>query len=244
MTTYGLLGYPLSHSFSQKYFTEKFQLEGIADCSYQNFEREDLHGLKTTLPGSLAGLNVTIPHKERILDFLDTSDQIVKAVQACNCIKIAGDKWSGFNTDVIGFQRSFSKLLKSHHTHALILGTGGASKAVAFVLDQLNIDFKFVSTSKKGDNILDYASLNQKIIQNHPVIINTTPLGTFPGIHTFPDISYDALSSHHYLYDLVYNPAKTLFLEKGERCGSVIKNGKEMLEIQAEESWKIWNSDQ
>lgn len=242
MRLFGLIGYPLSHSFSKKYFTEKFEKEGLSDYKYELFSIAVIDELKNVIDrhSDLRGLNVTIPYKEQVLSFLDEADDIVKKIQACNCINMINGKLRGFNTDVEGFERSLKTQLKPHHKKALILGTGGAAKAVEFVLQKSGIDFKYVSR-KSSVNSYSYDELTPGIISDHPLIINTTPLGMYPAITEAPDIPYKALTTDHYLFDLVYNPEKTLFLQKGEEKGAATKNGYEMLVIQAEESWRIWN---
>lgn len=244
MKVYGLIGYPLGHSFSQKYFTEKFLQSGISNCRYDLFPLETINRLPALLqhtPG-ICGLNITIPHKQNIIPFLDDTTQLPKGLSACNCIKITEGKMVGFNTDIAGFEQSLSPLLKPYHTNALVLGNGGAAEAVKFVLNKLKIQYKVVSRELHSDSQLTYRNLNEKIIEEHLLIINTTPLGTFPNIGESPNIPYQYLTPQHYLFDLVYNPGKTHFLQKGEEKGAIIKNGYEMLVLQAEESWKIWNS--
>lgn len=244
MKVYGLIGYPLGHSFSQKYFTEKFLQSGISDSRYDLFPLETINLLPALLqhtPG-ICGLNITIPHKQNIIPFLDDTAHLPKGLSACNCIKITEGKMVGFNTDIAGFEQSLLPLLKPYHTNALVLGNGGAAEAVKFVLNKLKIHYKVVSRELHSDSQITYRNLNGKIIEEHLLIINTTPLGTFPNIGECPDIPYQYLTPQHYLFDLIYNPAKTLFLQKGEEKGAVIKNGYEMLVLQAEESWKIWNS--
>ncbi|MDP4261852.1 MAG: shikimate dehydrogenase [Bacteroidota bacterium] len=242
MRLFGLIGFPLSHSFSKKYFTEKFEKEGRNDCRYELFPIETIDGIKKLLDQhpALCGLNVTIPYKEQVLPYLDETDDIVKKIKACNCIHIKNNRLTGYNTDAGGFERSLKPQLKPRHKTALILGTGGAAKAVEFVLRKLGIGFKYVSR-KPSINNYSYDQLTPAIMADHLLIINTTPLGMYPAIHEAPPIPYDALTSNHYLFDLVYNPEKSLFLKKGEERGSIIKNGYEMLVIQAEESWRIWN---
>jgi shikimate dehydrogenase len=242
MRLFGLIGYPLSHSFSKKYFTEKFEKEGLKDCSYELFSIASINELKNVLEQnpSLCGLNVTIPYKEQVLSFLHEKDTIVKKIKACNCISVKNGKLSGHNTDATGFERSLKDQLKPHHLKALILGAGGAAKAVEFVLRNLEINFKYVSR-KPSVNNYSYEQLTSSIITDHTLIINTTPLGMYPKTNEAPPIPYEALTPHHYLFDLVYNPERSLFLQKGQDKGAAIKNGYEMLVIQAEESWKIWN---
>lgn len=245
MKLYGLLGYPLSHSFSKDYFTRKFQNAEYKDCAYQNFELQSLFDIKNYLNSfeGLKGFNITIPYKEQILNYLDRSDKLVESINACNCISVIENEWIGYNTDVIGFELSFKGFLKPNHTKALILGTGGASKAVAYVCRKLGLEFLFISKSKKGEGYLSYEALNEDILQEYQVIINTTPVGSYPANSACPDIPYQFITSQHYLFDLIYNPEKTEFLMKGQVQGAQIRNGYEMLVIQAEESWKIWNTN-
>lgn len=245
MKLYGLIGFPLTHSFSKKYFTEKFQQTGIDNCLYENFPLENIDQIKHLLNNTdLKGLNVTIPYKEQVLPFLDEQNEVVKAIGACNCIKINNGKLKGFNTDVVGFENSIKNFLKPYHTKALIFGTGGAAKAVEYVLQKLNIDYLFVSRKKGTPKTISYHELKVEILQEHLLLINTTPLGMYPKVDDCPDIAYDYLTPQHHLYDLVYNPEKTLFLQKGEMKGATIQNGYEMLILQAEESWRIWNESE
>ena len=244
MKVYGLIGYPLTHSFSKKYFTEKFQREGIHGCMYENFPLENIEQLKTLLTNpDLKGLNVTIPYKEQVIPFLYEMNEVVKATGACNCIKIENGQLTGFNTDVVGFEKSLKKFLQPHHTKALIFGTGGAAKAVEYVLQKRKIDYLFVSRKKGTAHTISYHDLKVDILQQHLLLINTTPLGMYPKVDDCPDIAYDYLTPQHHLYDLVYNPEKTLFLQKGEAKGATIQNGYEMLMLQAEESWRIWRGE-
>ena len=243
MRLFGLIGYPLTHSFSKKYFTEKFEKMGITDCRYENFPISNIQDVKSIISSnpSLEGLNVTIPYKESVIGYLDEMTDVVKRIRACNCIRIINGKLKGFNTDTIGFEKTLLTKLKPSHTNALILGTGGAAKAVEFVLQKLKIKFKYVSR-KPSVNSFSYEQLVPGLIAQHALIINTTPLGMYPNTIQAPQIPYEALTAEHFLYDLIYNPAKTLFLEKGEQKGAAIMNGYEMLLSQAEESWNIWNS--
>jgi shikimate dehydrogenase len=243
MRKFGLIGYPLGHSFSGNYFKEKFQQEDIADCVYTNYEIGSISRLPDVLKDpDLEGLNVTIPYKESVIPFLHKKDPVVTAIGASNCIRISDGKLEGFNTDVIGFEKSLTEKLTGNDRYALILGTGGSSKAVAWVLQKRGVHFLFVSRKPTGqqDQIL-YADLNHQIIQKYTLIINTTPLGMFPNTGATADLPYAAIGPDHYFFDLVYNPSKTLFLEKGEAAGARIKNGADMLAIQAEASWEIWN---
>jgi shikimate dehydrogenase len=267
MRLFGLIGYPLGHSFSRKYFTQKFSQEGIADAEYELFPIESINLLPALLKASpgLQGLNVTIPYKEQVLPYLDVPG-IAAQIGACNCIHIKEGKLFGYNTDVVGFRESFVPGLRPGDTHALILGTGGASKAVAFALEQLGINYRYVSrkgvadgtqpisgspqpravaTQTGGGSIipaLSYESITQELLQTYSVLINCSPLGTYPNIDEAPQLPYEALSPRHYLYDLVYNPEVTRFLREGAQRGAVTRNGYDMLRLQAEESWKIWNS--
>ena len=190
---------------------------------------------------TLVGLNVTIPYKEKVIPYLDVADEIVKQTGACNCIKIVQGKKMGFNTDVIGFGTSLDIKLTHTHTHALVLGTGGAAKAVQYALKQRKISFVQVSRTPAA-GMLSYADLDQAVMESHTLIINTTPLGMYPKTDEAPPIPYQYLTPSHYLFDLVYNPDKTLFLQRGEERGAVIENGKDMLRIQADASWEIWNA--
>ena len=242
MRKFGLIGYPLSHSFSKKYFTEKFEREGIKGCIYELYAIQSINELPRLLKTEkLEGLNITIPYKKIVLPFLTSLSREVTAIQACNCISIKEDGLIGYNTDIVGFKKTFEKHLQPYHTKALILGTGGASLAVAFTLQQLNIEFLFISRSNGLNNTISYGEVNNSILKEYTIIINTTPLGTYPEVHKCPPIAYEQLTAQHYLYDLVYNPAKTMFLTRGQEQGATIENGAEMLIIQAEESWEIWN---
>ena len=246
MKIYGLIGNPLSHSFSQKYFTEKFIKENLTNSIYLNFETPDLDQELFNLKSNfdLCGLNVTIPYKSKIISFLDKVSQECKEIGACNCVKITNKKWSGFNTDVIGFETTFKSHLKKNHKKALILGTGGSAKAVAYVLKKLGIEYRFVSRKNSSENvIISYAEITSSVLNEFNIVINTTPAGMFPNIDTYPDLPYEFVSSKHYFFDLIYNPGKTLFLSKAHERGAVIENGEQMLTIQAEESWKIWNQN-
>ncbi len=244
MRLFGLIGFPLSHSFSEKYFTKKFELEGITDCRYKLFPIKSIQELPGVLSSNpnLIGLNVTVPYKQQVLSYLHSTENIPAGTEACNCIHIKEGKLIGYNTDVIGFEKSFTPLLKSHHKKALVLGNGGAATAVVFVLKKLAIDFIIVSRELHSNSSLIYKDIDKQVMVDCNIIINTTPLGMFPNENCCPDIPYQFITSKHLLYDLVYNPAKTLFLKKGEQHGANIKNGEEMLMLQAEESWRIWNN--
>lgn len=242
MKRFGLIGYPLGHSFSEKYFTDKFRREGISDCVYETFPLASIEDLTELLANhsDLVGLNVTIPYKEEVVGYLNEKSKVVTKTGACNCIHIKKGKLIGHNTDVTGFQQSLQNSFPSLPSRALILGTGGASKAVEFVLKQLKIAYIFVSRKPAANN-LSYEQLTPGIIRQSELIINTTPLGMFPQVVEAPPIPYEALGPTHCLFDLIYNPERSLFLQKGAEQGAAIKNGLEMLTIQAEEAWKIWN---
>jgi len=241
MRRFGLIGHPLTHSFSQRYFTDKFQKAGISDCVYENFAIENISSLSSLLKKypDLEGFNVTIPHKEVILPFLYSKSDVVQEISACNCVRVVGNNLFGFNTDVVGFEQTLESFLARRPSAALILGTGGSSKAVAFVLKKLRIPFHFVSR-KPSPNQFTYEELTEEIMRTHELIINTTPLGMYP-VDQFPPIPFEFVGADHFLLDLIYNPAVTLFLQKGTERGAATKNGYEMLVLQAEESWRIWN---
>ena len=242
MKVYGIIGYPLGHSFSRNYFTEKFKKEGIPDCTYENFPLASIEELPALLRSQphLCGFNVTIPYKEQVLPYLDALSDDVKMIGACNCVKIDHGKKTGYNTDVVGFEQSLLRSFPSLPSKALILGTGGAAKAVEFVFKKRSIPYIHVSRSA-GPGRLAYPMLTEALLRTHPLIVNTTPLGMHPKEDQCPPIPYECLTEEHCLFDLIYNPAKTLFLRKGEERGARIQNGLEMLLIQAEENWKIWN---
>lgn len=244
MKTFGLIGYPLTHSFSKNYFSEKFKAEDLADCSYENFPIKHIDELDEIfqLHPTLLGLNVTIPYKEKVIPFLDEANEIVNQTGACNCIKIKDGKKIGFNTDVLGFGKSLDIKLNDTHKCALVLGTGGAAKAVLYALKQRNISILQVSRTPETPNIISYQDIDTSILETHTLIINTTPLGMYPNVDEAPHIPYQDLTPAHYLFDLVYNPEKTIFLQKGEAMGATIENGRDMLRIQADASWEIWNS--
>ena len=241
MRTFGLIGNPLAHSFSKKYFEEKFVQLGITDASYDLFELSSLEDFNQLITEKLpVGLNVTIPFKEKIIPFLNEVDAEAIAIGAVNCIHFKNGKSIGYNTDVYGFEMSVKPFLENKYERALILGTGGASKAVAHVLKKWNIPFHFATRSPNRDNHLSYAALSAENIHFFPLIINTTPLGTFPKVDECPEIPFSSLTANHFLVDLIYNPAESLFLQKGKKAGAQIMNGKRMLELQAEKSWEIW----
>jgi shikimate dehydrogenase len=245
MKIYGLLGFPLTHSFSQKYFEQKFNKEGISDSVYRLFPIDAIYKLNEILKDNpdLCGLNVTIPYKQAVLEHLTSFKNIPRGLHACNCIKVKAGKTFGYNTDIIGFEKSLLPHLNQSHKKALILGNGGAAEAVKFVLTKIDMPYTVVSRRLHSNAPLTYKHLDEATMWEHQLIVNTTPLGTFPNIQEYPDIPYQFLGSEHFLYDLVYNPETSLFLEKGAQMGTAIKNGYEMLVLQAEESWRIWNED-
>jgi shikimate dehydrogenase len=246
MKKFGLIGYPLGHSFSKKYFEEKFVLEKIIDNYFELFPLENIADFKPLLQAEplLQGLAVTIPHKQTIMPFLDEISAAAMAIGAVNCIKITNGKTIGYNTDVVGFEKSLLPLLQIQHTQALVLGTGGASKAVQYVLQKINMPFTLVSrTANSKENIIGYEDITAEIINNNKLIINTTPLGMTPNEIGIPNLPYNKLTSQHLLYDLIYKPAQTKFLQEGEKQNCTTKNGFEMLIIQAEKNWEIWNSN-
>ena len=244
MIKLGLIGYPLVHSFSKKYFNEKFDNENIKNVSYQNYELKNINELKSLIKrnSDLRGLNVTIPYKEKVIKYLDKIDEKYLNIGAVNVIKIIDNKLFAINTDYEAFKITLKEWLdNSFNSKALILGTGGSSKSVSLALKELNIDHNFVSR-KKRKNVFSYEELlDIKIFSNYKLIINTTPLGMYPKINLLPNIPYSLITKNYYLYDLVYNPETTRFLEKGKRKGAKIKNGLEMLHLQAELSWNYWN---
>lgn len=244
MRKFGLIGYPLGHSFSKGYFTQKFSDQSITDASYENFPIASIDELKQVLDfqPELRGLNVTIPYKEQVIPYLHNQSPEVKEINACNCISIKDGQLTGYNTDFIGFKNSLLVKLKPHHTNALILGWGGASKAVAYALKTLGINYLIVSRRSTLPFSINYEALNETIMSQHQLIINCTPIGMYPAIEQAPGIPYQYISENHFLFDLIYNPAQTMFLQLGEERGATIENGLDMLSLQAEESWRIWNS--
>ncbi len=245
MKKYGLIGFPLTHSFSEKYFAEKFREEKINDVEYLNFPLQNIGEIEALVSGNqdICGLNVTIPYKEQVIPFLNYIDPEANEAGAVNTIIISRSKnkilLKGYNTDIIGFMQSLPDNISIKHKNALILGTGGASKAVICGLNKLNIKYQLVSrTCKPG--CITYKDMDEKTIQNNTLIINTTPLGMYPDTGLFPDIPYRYLSEQHLLYDLIYNPSITSFLNEGKKRGTGVMNGLQMLKNQAEESWKIW----
>lgn len=239
---YGLVGKNISYSFSKAYFAEKFEKEDIKNHSYENFDIQGIFEFPGILKNNpdLKGLNVTIPYKEEIIPFLDKMSKNATKIGAVNTIKFTGNgKTKGYNTDFYGFKKSLKPLLKKKHKNALILGTGGASKAVAYALRLLEIDYVFVSR-EVSEHTLTYDEIDASIFEEYQIIINCTPLGTSPNVEVCPDIPYEYFTKNHIAYDLIYNPEETLFLKKAKEKGAIIKNGYEMLVFQAEKAWKIW----
>jgi shikimate dehydrogenase len=245
---FGLIGFPLSHSWSKKFFEKKFKDEAIADASYELFPLENICKLTELIQNNpdLKGLNVTIPYKQQVIRFINHLDEVAEAVNAVNTILVRNTHGTtellGYNTDVYGFQHSLQPLLKPHHRKALILGTGGAAQAAAFVFTRLGIEFSFVSRSPGIQKSLTYNQLDADLMEAHQLIVNATPTGMFPAVHACPPIPYQLLNSGHLLFDMVYNPETTLFMKHGISAGAEVKSGLEMLHLQALRSWKIWNS--
>lgn len=240
---FGLIGKNISYSFSKKYFTEKFSLHTLDNCSYENFDLQSVEEFPSVLKNNpaLKGLNVTIPYKVEIIAYLDKISKNAAKIGAVNVIRITKKgKLKGYNSDYYGFMKSLKPLLKPHHKKALILGTGGASKAVAFALEKMGILYTFVSREEKS-GILSYNRINSTTFDNYQIIINCTPIGTSPNINDFPPIPYQYFTEKHIAFDLIYNPEETQFLKKAKENGAIIKNGLEMLKFQAEKAWKIWN---
>lgn len=243
MSKFGLIGKNIDYSFSKSYFTRKFKNEGLQH-SYQNFDLESIDIFSEIIKSTedLKGLNVTIPYKETIIPFLDTLDKKAEEIGAVNTIEITKNRTLiGHNTDYYGFMKSIEPYIKKHHKKALILGTGGASKAIAYALRKLGVDYSYVSRTASNTNSYTYQTLTEEIIDNHHIIINCTPLGTHPETNICPQIPYDAITESHLLYDLIYNPEETKFLTIGKIKGATICNGLEMLELQANKAWEIWN---
>ena len=240
---FGLLGRNINYSFSKGYFTEKFNNENFEGCTYENFDIQEISSFPEIIKNNpdLKGLNVTIPYKESAIPFLSKLSKKAALIGAVNTIKISKKgKLKGYNTDYYGFKKSLKPLLQSHHKKALILGTGGASKGVAFALEELDIPYAFVSREAK-ENAISYERINSTTFDNYQIIINSTPVGTSPNTEAFPLIPYEYFTEKHIAYDLIYNPAETQFLEKAAAQGAQIKNGLDMLIFQAEKAWKVWN---
>ena len=241
MDRYGIIGFPLGHSFSRAFFTEKFQKEHI-DAEYVNFEIPSAPLLPEIVRSNphLRGLNVTLPYKEAVIPMLDSMSDEAREIGAVNVIQVREGRLKGFNSDIIGFMGSLRPLLKPWHQHALVLGTGGASRAIRVGLERLGLDWTYVSRTA-AEGRLTYAALTPEVMEHYQVIVNCSPVGMFPKVDACPDIPYHLLSPRHLLYDLVYNPEETLFLKRGAQQGATIKNGLEMLHLQALASWEFWN---
>jgi shikimate dehydrogenase len=246
MRRFGLIGFPLSHSFSKKFFTQKFEEENISGCAYELFPIENVELLPDLIAKDreLEGINVTIPYKLAVIPYLDEIDEAAAQIGAVNCIAVKRSKeqlfLKGYNTDAYGFEESLAPMLEPHHTRALVLGNGGAARAVKYVLNKLGIPFLVVAR-KPGSDTVPYDRVTADVLKEYTILINTTPLGMSPDYNSCPDIPYESLSDRHLAYDLVYNPEETLFLRKSKERGAKIKNGMEMLYLQAERSWYIWN---
>jgi shikimate dehydrogenase len=244
MRKFGLVGRNISYSFSRKYFSEKFTNEGI-NATYENFDLQDINQFPEVLAKNpeLKGLNVTIPYKEAIFPFLDSLDETAQQIGAVNTIKVERNgSLTGYNTDYFGFSEALKPFLKPHHKKALILGTGGASKAVNYALNSLDIKTRLVSRSP-SKNAISYQQLSEEILEEHTVIINTTPLGTHPKVEEYPPLPVNYLSSRHLLFDLIYNPPQTALMKLAAARGATVLNGEKMLELQALKAWEIWNRD-
>ena len=244
MRQFGLIGFPLSHSFSKGYFSNYFSTENILDTQYENYPIESIDLFKSLWENnpSLQGLNVTIPYKKLVIPFLQHPSSVVQSIQACNCIRLYDGALYGYNTDVIGFEKSLLPSLKPHHQKALIFGTGGAATAVAWVLKKLGIAYQLVSRTA-SEGYIAYESLSPEVIEAHTLLIQTSPVGMYPNVDEAPNLPYEAITSKHHLYDLIYNPAETKFLTMGAAQGATTQNGLEMLHLQADASWEIWNSE-
>ena len=240
-TRFGLVGKDISYSFSRGYFTKKFSDLGLNTYSYENFDFQAIEEITDVLKNNtdIKGMNVTIPYKQEVMPFLSELDQEAEKIGAVNTIQFTENGLKGFNTDAYGFKNAMAPFLKPHHKKALILGTGGASKAVAYVLGELGISYVFVSR-RAGDNKITYNQVTEDILKEHTILVNCTPLGTHPNIEERPSLPYEYLSDQHFLFDLIYNPEKSAFLTAGEAKGAQISNGLRMLELQADRSWQIW----
>ena len=243
MDKYGIIGFPLGHSFSKGFFTEKFARESI-DAQYLNFEIPDATMLKDVLRENpeLRGLNVTLPHKQAVIPLLDELSDEAREIGAVNVIRVRDGRLKGFNSDIIGFSESIKPLLQPHHSNALILGTGGASRAIRVGLSRLGIEWTYVTRSPR-EGMFAYSDLTPEVMKEYTVIVNCSPVGMFPKVDQAPAIPYELLTPKHLLFDLVYNPEDTLFMQKGREQGAIVKNGLEMLHLQAVASWRFWNED-
>lgn len=240
MKNFAVIGSPIEHSWSPRYFSEKFRTLRLEEHSYKAIEIKNITSVREQLASEkLSGFNVTIPHKQSIIHYLDEISYSASAINAVNTVKVENGKWIGYNTDYVGFRDSLSKQICTHHNEALIFGSGGASVAIRYALRQLGISYRVVS--RKGGDLIHYEDINKELITRYKLLINTTPVGMYPNTEDCLVLPYDALTSQHLCYDLVYNPEKTLFLKKSEEQNAKVMNGLEMLKIQAEKAWKIWN---
>ena len=240
---FGLVGRNISYSFSRGYFYEKFEKLGLSNHTYENFDLKEISEFKKVIEQpAIEGLNVTIPYKQEIIPFLDDLDVDAETIGAVNTVKFTKNGLKGYNTDAYGFKKSLQPLLKRHHRKALVLGTGGASKAIVFVLQQLGMEYQYVSRNPLK-NQMGYSELNKSHLEKFQLIINCSPVGTYPKVEEKPKIPYNYLNENHLLFDLIYNPLETAFLSEGQKRGAIIQNGLPMLEFQAEKSWEIWNSN-
>jgi shikimate dehydrogenase len=241
MRQFGLIGRNISYSFSKSYFAEKFKNENIVDAVYNVFDLQEIDEVEKVFETEgLVGFNVTIPYKQDIIKYLDELSTEAEKIGAVNTVLIKNGKRIGHNTDCYGFHHSILSFIKKHHNKALVLGNGGAAKAVFYILDELNINYKIVSRNPI-ENQFSYDDISDEIITEYPIVINCSPVGTFPNVENAPLLPYSSLSDKHLLYDLIYNPPMTKFLENGQKRGAQIKNGHEMLVLQAEKAWEIWN---
>jgi len=245
---YGLIGNPLGHSWSKQFFDRKFRVEAISDAEYRLFQLAAVHEITELVNSTplLCGLNVTIPYKTKVIPLLDKLDPVAREVNAVNTIKIIRDTnritMHGYNTDVYGFEESIKPMLQQHHKAAMILGTGGAARAAAWVLKKMEMDFIFVSRKPQNSSQIHYDSINMNLLEKFPVIVNATPVGMFPDTDGLPPLPYEHINPRHLLFDMVYNPAETLFLARGLQQKASVRNGLEMLQLQAEKAWEIWIS--
>ena len=243
MRKFGLIGKSLKHSFSKSYFTQKFAEQNI-DAEYLNFELEDLNGFRRLFDNyDLVGVNVTIPYKTEVMDHLDAIDKSAVNAMAVNTVKREGDKLVGYNTDTYGFRQSIKPFFKSHHERALIIGTGGAARAIEHVLEELGVNVIFISRDPKQENHFGYDEINDSMIDACKLIVNCTPVGMYPNVDEEVKIPYEFLTEDHLLYDVIYNPSETVFLRKGKEAGAVTLNGESMLKQQAEKAWEIWSRE-
>lgn len=243
MKKIGIIGFPLKHSFSQRYFTDKFKREGIDDFSYSQYEIDNISELSNVLKDSeIVGFNVTIPYKEQIIPFLSQIDSVASEIGAVNCVKCESGHLIGYNTDIYGFENSLLELISDKRPKALVFGTGGASKAVCYVLAKIGVEYLIVSRKSK-QGVISYEECNERVLKEYKLLINTTPLGTFPDVNTSVNIPYEMIDKDCYAYDLVYNPADTQFIREARHRGAKVMSGYKMLVLQAEKGWDIFKTD-